>query len=265
MYHQHSVAQSIHGAIGHAVRGGLTEQQSKKSEEVHGISMGGKGIARPTFDNKEEERDFLKGRLAAALRIAGSRGYGEGVAGHITVRDPIDPHTFWVNPFGVSFNAIRKSDLVRIDHEGHVIEGGPVKLINRAAVMIHAAVHEARPDVLCAMHTHSLYGRTFSGLRLELPITSQDGCAFYNDVALYDKFDGIVLEGDEGQHIAEAIGNKKAVILSSHGLLTASDSVEATVFWFSSLERLCQSALIQMAAVGGDISKIPVVGGKEAE
>ena len=69
-----------------------------------------------------------------------------------------------------------------------------MKLVNRAAVMIHAAIHKARADVVCAMHTHYIYGRTFSGLRLDLPITSQDACAFYEDVALYDRFDGIVLD-----------------------------------------------------------------------
>ena len=159
---------------------------------------------------------------------------------------------------------MRRSDLIRIDHEGNVLEGGPVKLVNRAAVMIHAAIHKARADVVCAMHTHSIYGRTFSGLRLDLPITSQDACAFYEDVALYDRFDGIVLEGSEGEHIAEAIGSKKAAILASHGLLTASHSIEATIFWFISLEKLCHSALLQMAAVGGDVSRIPTVGRKEA-
>ncbi|QIW95353.1 hypothetical protein AMS68_000871 [Peltaster fructicola] len=258
MLHQHSIAQPLHGTSGHAVRGGLTDQQASINP------FHGKAAIRPTFNTKEEERDFLKGRLAAAFRIAGKNGFGEGVAGHITLRDPVEPHTMWVNPFGVSFNAMRKSDLLRIDYEGTVIEGGPVKLINRAAVMIHSALHKARPDVACAMHTHSIFGRTFSGLRIDLPITSQDGCAFFEDVALYDHFDGIVLEGDEGSKISEAIGNKKAAILASHGLLTCSDSVEATIYWFVALEKLCHSALMQLAAVGGDVSKIPVVGSKEA-
>ena len=74
----------------------------------------------------------------------------------------------------------------------------------------------------------------------------------------------IVLEDDEGQHIAEAIGPKKAVILQNHGLLTCADSVEATVFWYVSLEKLCQTHLLAMAAVGGDESRIAKVGDKEA-
>ena len=179
-------------------------------------------------------------------------------------QDPVEKHTMWVNPFGQAFNLMRKSDLIRIDYEGKVIEGGPNKLVNRAAVLIHAAVHKARPDVNCAAHTHSIYGRTFSILGIPLPITSQDGCAFYNDLAFYKSFEGIVLEPSEGEHIAEAIGSKKACILANHGLLTASDSVEATVFWFVSLEKLCHTQLLAMAAVDGSGGKIVDVGDEEA-
>ena len=171
----------------------------------------------------------------------------------------------WVNPFGVAFRHIRRSDLIRIDYDGKVLEGGSVKLVNRAAVLIHAAVHKARPDVICAAHTHSCYGRAFATLGIQLPITSQDGCAFYNDLALYNQFEGIVLEGSEGEHIAECIGNKKAAILQSHGLLTAADSVEACVFWYVSLEKLCQTELLAMAAVGGDMSRVKEVGEAEAK
>lgn len=170
----------------------------------------------------------------------------------------------WVNPFGVAFQHIRRSDLVRIDYDGKVLEGGKIKLINRAAVLIHAAVHKARPDVICAAHTHSMFGRTYSTLGVPLPITTQDACAFYEDLAFYSDFEGIVLEGSEGEHIAQCIGKKKAMILQNHGLLTCSDSVEATVFWYISLEKLCQTQLLALAACGGASEKIVTVGKKEA-
>lgn len=134
----------------------------------------------PTFTNKYEERDYLKGRLAAAFRIFGKYGFDEGVAGHITLRDPVDPTTFWVNPFGVAFSLMKKSDLIQVDHDGKVIDGGEVRLLNTAAFMIHGAVHEARPDVMCAAHSHSIYGRTFCSLGRKLDIITQDSCAFYN-------------------------------------------------------------------------------------
>ena len=109
----------------------------------------------------------------------------------------------WVNPFGLSFNRIRRPDLIRIEYEGTVLERGTNKLVNRAAVLIHAAVHKAHPDVICAAHTHYIHGRSFAILGNPLPIISQDACAFYNDLAFNSVFEEIVLEGSEGEHIAE--------------------------------------------------------------
>ena len=137
------------------------------------------------FTDKYEERNYLKGRLAAAFRIFGKYGFDEGVAGHITLRDPVDPTTFWVNPFGVAFSMIKRSDLIQVDHEGKVIGGGECRLLNAAAFMIHGAVHEARPDVICAAHSHSIYGRTFCTLGRDLDMITQDSCAFHNVGSFY--------------------------------------------------------------------------------
>ena len=134
----------------------------------------------PEFVDKYEEREYLKGRLAAAFRIFGKYGFDEGVAGHITLRDPVDPTTFWVNPFGMAFSLIRKSDLIQVDRHGKIIAGGDVKLLNVAAFVIHSAVHEARPDVICAAHSHSIYGRSFCSLGRPLDIITQDSCSFHN-------------------------------------------------------------------------------------
>lgn len=134
----------------------------------------------PTFDDKHEEREYLKGRLTAAFRIFGKLGFEEGVAGHITVRDPVEPDSFWVNPFGVSFRLMKRSDLIRVDSNGDIVEGGKTRLLNTAAYMIHHAVHAARPDVIAAAHSHSIYGRAFCTLGKTLDIITQDSCAFYN-------------------------------------------------------------------------------------
>jgi len=205
----------------------------------------------PRFADKYEERTYLKGRLALAFRIFGKLGYDEGVAGHITLRDPVDPTTFWVNPFGVAFSLIKSSDLILVDHDGKVIDGGPCRLLNTAAYMIHAAVHSARPDVICAAHSHSIYGRAYCALGKPLDITTQDSCAFYNDHAVYDSFKGVVLAKEEGENIAKALGPKKAVLLQNHGLLTVGQTVDATVFWFTSLEKCCHAQLLADAAAGG--------------
>ena len=94
----------------------------------------------------EHERLWRKQRLALAFRIFGRFGFDEGVAGHITARDPGNPERFWVNPFGMSFKQITVDDLILVDHQGQVVEGSwPV---NRAAFAIHASIHQARPDVI---------------------------------------------------------------------------------------------------------------------
>ncbi|KAL8818223.1 MAG: hypothetical protein Q9223_003090 [Gallowayella weberi] len=205
----------------------------------------------PKFTDKYAERDYLKGRLAAAFRIFGKNGYDEGVAGHITLRDPVQPNTFWVNPLGVAFSLITKSDLIQVDHDGNIIDGGEVRLLNAAAFMIHGAVHKNRPDVLCAAHSHSIYGRAFCSLGRNLDMITQDSCSFHDDLALYQSFNGIVLAEKEGKDIATCLGKKKAALLQNHGLLTVGETIEAAVFWFISLEKCCQAQLAADAAAGG--------------
>jgi len=218
----------------------------------------------PKFEDKYEEREYLKGRLAAAFRIFGKYGFDEGVAGHITLRDPVDPTTFWVNPFGVAFSLIKKSDLIQVDHSGNIIDGGPVRLLNAAAYMIHSAIHSARADVLCAAHSHSIYGRSFCTLGRRLDMITQDSCAFHNDHVLYTSFNGIVLAEKEGKDIAACLGNKKAALLLNHGLLTVGKSVEEAVFWFLSMEKCCHAQLMADAAAGGRGGETIKIGDEEA-
>ncbi|EIW60087.1 class II aldolase/adducin domain-containing protein [Trametes versicolor FP-101664 SS1] len=207
----------------------------------------------PKLASKEHERAFLKFRLAQAYRLFGKLGYDEGVAGHITVRDSIRTDCFWVNPFGKHFSMIQPEDLILVNHgaEVQVEESGPNVLLNKAAFMIHGAIHEARPDVHCAAHSHSIYGRAFSTLGKELSMITQDSCAFYEDHALYDQYGGLVLGEEEGEHIAKALGKKKAAILQNHGLLVATDSIEATVHFFMTMEKSCQVQLAAEAAAAG--------------
>jgi ribulose-5-phosphate 4-epimerase/fuculose-1-phosphate aldolase len=198
------------------------------------------------FDSVDEERLHRKQRLAASFRLFGKFGFDEGVAGHITVRDPEHLDRFWVNPFGMNFKHIRVSDLICVDHTGEVVEGDA--MVNRAAFAIHSQVHAARPDVIAAAHSHSLHGKAWSSLgRLLDPIT-QDACAFFEDHALFDDFTGVVLDLEEGKRISEALGETKAVILRNHGLLTVGDSVDAAVWSFITMERTCQAQLLAEAA-----------------
>ncbi|WP_169947710.1 class II aldolase/adducin family protein [Microbispora sp. H11081] len=200
----------------------------------------------PAFATVEEERRHRKERLAAALRLFGRFGFEEGVAGHITARDPEHTDHFWVNPFGMSFKQIKVSDLILVNHEGQVVEGR--HHVNQAAFAIHSMVHQARPDVVAAAHSHSVYGKALSALGTLLEPLTQDACAFYEDHSLFDDYTGVVVETEEGRRIAGALGSHKAVILRNHGLLTVGDSVEAAAWWFITMERSCQAQLAAKAA-----------------
>ena len=191
------------------------------------------------------ERKLRKERLAAALRIFGKFGFDEGVAGHITVRDPERLDHFWVNPMGRSFKQMKVSDLLLVSHTGEVVEGEG--LLNGAAFTIHSQIHMAHPEITAAAHSHSVYGKTWSALgRLLDPIT-QDACAFYEDHVLFDDFTGVVLDNTEGERIAAALGDKKAAILQNHGLLTVGQSVDEAAWWFVTMERSCQAQLMAEA------------------
>ena len=202
----------------------------------------------PTFSSLEDERQHLKQRLAAAYRLFAMHGFDEGLAGHITVRDPENKDQFWVAPWGVHFSKMRASDLHLIDHSGKVLLGN--KPINDAAFAIHASIHKARPDLLAAAHAHSMYGRSFSVLGREIDPISQDSCAFYEQVAIYDEFGGVAMQDSEGERIAKALGDKRFAILRHHGLLTTGESLESCIWFFIAMEKACQSQLLVEGKLG---------------
>lgn len=200
----------------------------------------------PAFDTMEAERQHRKERLAAAFRLFGAFGFDEGVAGHITARDPEREDHFWLNPLGKNFKQIRVSDLILVNHKGEVVEGNG--LVNTAAFVIHGNVHAARPDVIAAAHAHSLYGKSWSSLGKLLDPLTQDACAFYEDHGLFDDYTGVVVDAEEGKRIGAALGDQKAVILRNHGLLTVGHSVDEAAWWFITMERTCQAQLLAEAA-----------------
>lgn len=208
--------------------------------------------APPQFTSKEEERRHRKERLAASFRLFAKFGFDEGVAGHITARDPEMPDHFWVNPFGMHFSQIRVSDLLLVDSKGQIVEGD--RPVNVAAFAIHSQVHHARPDVIAAAHAHSMFGKSWSTLGRLLDPLTQDACAFYEDHAVFDDYTGVVTETSEGERIAKTLGGRKAVILRNHGLLTVGESVDEAVWWFIAMDRSCQAQLLAEAA--GDPVKI---------
>ena len=232
---------------------GTTTTKAGATEDaatIDGVSLTPKEVTLSgpqTFETVEEERLHRKQKLAGALRIFGRFGFGEGVAGHITVRDPEFPDHFWVNPFGLSFRHMRVSDLILVNHSGDVVYGA--QPVNRAAFVIHSAIHSARPDVVAAAHSHSPYGKSFSSLGIPLAPLTQDACIFYGDHKVITEQGGaVVFDIEAGKEFAAAFPEGKAAIHQNHGLFTVGQTVDEAAFWFVSMERSCQAQLMAMAA-----------------
>jgi ribulose-5-phosphate 4-epimerase/fuculose-1-phosphate aldolase len=190
----------------------------------------------------EAERLFRKQRLAASFRLFARYGFDQGVAGHITARDPEWPDHFWVNPLAVYFGHIRVSDLLLVNHHGDIVHGN--RPVNRAAFAIHSALHKARPDIIAAAHAHSTYGKAWSTFGRALDPITQDSLFFYDDQAVFSDYGGVVVTTEEGDKIAAALGDKSTVILQNHGHLTAGASVEAAVWRYIAFEDAARVQLL---------------------
>ncbi|KAH8883208.1 class II aldolase and Adducin domain-containing protein [Thozetella sp. PMI_491] len=217
----------------------------------------------PTFTDKYAERQWAKEHMAAAFRIFAKMGFNDGAGGHISLRDPVQPDCFWINPYAVHFALIKASDLILVNEEGQPLTPTPYK-VNKAGFMIHAALHKARPDVHAAAHTHSPYGRAWSTFGKPIEMLNQDMCFFYNDLSVYEGFGGVVLAREEGDRIAQALGpTNKSVILQNHGILTCGGTVDEAAALFIALEQACQTQLLAEAAAANGLEK-KYVGNAEA-
>jgi ribulose-5-phosphate 4-epimerase/fuculose-1-phosphate aldolase len=197
-------------------------------------------------DSMEAIRLHRKQQLALTFRIFARYGFDEGIAGHVTARDPEFTNRFWVNPYAVHFSRIRVSDLLLIDEEGRVLEGE--RRSNKAAFWIHSSIHRARPDVVAVAHAHTIHGRAFAALDRLLEPIIQESCAFHDDHVVFDEYKGLVMEKSEGERIATRLGQRRAVVLRHHGLLTVGRSVAETAWWFITMDRACQMQLLADAA-----------------
>lgn len=194
-------------------------------------------------------------KLAAAYRMLARLGLDDGIAGHISMRVPDAPDYFWVNPFGYLFNEVRADNLVLVNAAGEIVHGG--QMINLAGFCIHAAIHEARPDVNCAVHTHPPGGSAYSALGLLLEPLDQTGCSFYDDHALYSEYTGVVIDPEQSHGIVTALGDKRALILANHGLLTCATTIEQALIDMVDMERTCK---VNMAAMSTGKPVLPVPG-----
>jgi ribulose-5-phosphate 4-epimerase/fuculose-1-phosphate aldolase len=199
----------------------------------------------PVFDTVEEERRHRLERLAGTCRIFGQLGFAEGLLGHVTVRDPEHPELLWLNPMGVSFRKIRVSDLVQVNHQGDILVGE--RGVNPVGLLLHSAIHEARPEVTAVCHAHSLHGKAWASLGRLLDPISQDACILQGQHTLIRE-PRLARGPEDAARFAAAFGQHKMAIQVGHGLFSTGLSVDEAAWWFISMERACQVQLMAEAA-----------------
>lgn len=198
-------------------------------------------------DTPEELRARRKLELAAAYRLFGRWGFSEGVAGHISVRDPLRPDAFWTARYAMHHRLVKVSNLLLVKNDGsEVLVGeGPV---HPAAITIHGGLLDLRPELVSVAHAHSDYGRVLSATGGEIEMLTQDACVFFEAVSYLDEYGGPAVETRECENISQALGDGSAVILGNHGLLTVGTSAAECAWKFFLLEKVCKVQAVANAS-----------------
>jgi ribulose-5-phosphate 4-epimerase/fuculose-1-phosphate aldolase len=193
--------------------------------------------------------------LAALYRLLAHHRWTDFIYTHLSARLPGPQHHFLINKYGVNFQEMRASDLVKVDMDGNVVEdearGLSSRDVNAAGFCIHSAVHMARPDLLCVVHTHTSAGIAVSAQKDGLLPLSQHACKFYGRLA-YHGYEGIALDLDERERLVADLGSHKAMILRNHGLLVGGASIAEAFHTIYMLERAC-AAQVDALAGGREI------------
>jgi len=193
--------------------------------------------------------------LAACYRLVALYGMDDMFSTHISARVPDAEGHFLLNPYGVLFEQVTASDLVKVDLDGNIVRDTGYR-INSAGFVIHSAVHAARPDAKCVLHTHTVAGMAVASIEEGLLPLTQKSMRFYNRIGYHD-YEGVADDLDERERLTRDLGSHNALILRNHGLLTCGGTVARAFFLMKNLEKCCQSQLAAMAS-GGKLLKLSV-------
>ena len=209
-------------------------------------------VLAPPSSTTKVERD-LRIQLAAAYRVADFLGWSELIYTHISVRIPGPEHHFLINPYGLRFDEVTASNLVRIDVDGNAVGTQPHKA-NKAGFIIHIAIHMARPDAMCVWHMHTLAGMAVAGQEEGLLPVHMYSHNFWQRVSYHD-FEGPSMRLDERERLVKSLGSEnQALILRNHGLLTIGRTIPEAFIRFWRLNRSCE---IQLAAQSAKLRPPP--------
>jgi len=196
----------------------------------------------------------IRVELAACYRVFAHFGWTELIFNHITMRLPGPERHFLINPFGLHYSEVRASNLVKVDLDGNIV-GASDWGINPAGFVTHSAVHAAREDAHCVMHTHTTAGLAIACSKGGLEFTNFYSAQLYGQIAYHD-FEGVTVDPDEKPRMVRDLGDKHYLILRNHGLLACGASIPEAFGRLWTLDRACQ---IQYAtkAMGGDEILVP--------
>src|SRR5438105_646389 len=192
--------------------------------------------------------------LAAAYRLVALYGWDDLIFTHISARVPGADHHFLLNPYGMMFEEVTSSSLVKIDLAGNKVMDSPY-FINPAGFTIHSAVHAAREDALCVMHLHTDYGIAVSAQKQGLLPISQQAMFAIASLAYHD-YEGLALDEEEKPRLVADLGDKKFMILRNHGLLTLGRTAAEAFLGMFLLERACKIQILAQSG-GAELAKIP--------
>jgi ribulose-5-phosphate 4-epimerase/fuculose-1-phosphate aldolase len=192
--------------------------------------------------------------LAACYRLAAHYRMTDLIYTHISARVPGPGHHFLINAFGLLWDEISASTLVKVTLDGEIVDDPTGNGINRAGFVIHSAVHRARADVACVIHTHTAAGIAVSAQEDGLLPISQHAMRFWNSIGYHD-YEGVALDLEEQQRLVHDLDEHKAMILRNHGLLTCGASIPEAFDYMYYLERACQTQIGAMS--GGAKLRIP--------
>lgn len=207
----------------------------------------------PVRDQVSDAEWHVRVDLAAAYRLVALYGWDDLIFTHISARVPGADHHFLLNPYGMMFEEVTASSLVKIDLEGQKVMDSPHS-INPAGFTIHSAVHAARSDAICVMHLHTSYGIAVSAQKQGLLPISQQAMFALSSLAYHD-YEGLALDDEEKPRLVADLGEKKYLILRNHGLLTLGHTVAEAFLGMFLLERACQIQILAQAG-GGELASI---------
>ncbi|MCK0530299.1 class II aldolase/adducin family protein [Sphingobium agri] len=185
-------------------------------------------------------------QLAACYRIFDHMGWSELIYNHITLRVPVEDGAFLINPFGLLYSEVTASNLVKIDIDGHILDGSAY-LVNRAGFTQHSVFHRHLPDAHCVIHTHTTAAMAVSATREGLRPTNFYAAAFAGRIAYHD-FEGITLRPDEGERLIANLGERRLMMLRNHGSLVMADTLPKAFLLHWMLQRACEIQVATGAA-----------------